>query len=201
MVVGPSRLRCTALGWGVQSAESVNRFLRSAMKAMPERTRKRRSGKHPFAADAPARSASQAHHLARRRAAEAAEFVGQINEGLTPGKRSSTPHALGAIGLRTVLRSRPACSASMRFVFLGSRFCLRLPSDLVLPQRPCLQLTLPVTKVRRGLPPPSDRPCRAHNDGHHAAPGGCSITRLDAPRNVGASLGSAIPRPARGRTD
>jgi hypothetical protein len=52
VVVGSSRLRCTALGWGVQSAESVNRFLRSAMKAMPERTRKRRSGKHPFAADA-----------------------------------------------------------------------------------------------------------------------------------------------------
>jgi len=28
----------------------------------------------------------------------------------------------------------------MRFVFLGSRLCLRLPSDPALRRRPCLQL-------------------------------------------------------------
>jgi hypothetical protein len=50
----------------------------------------------------------------------------------------------------------------MRFVFLESRLCLRLPSDPASRRRPCLQLTVPVTKVRRGLSPPSSRPCRAH---------------------------------------
>src|SRR3954447_3343684 len=78
---------------------------------------------------------------------------------------SHLPHTLlvpSGFELRCVLAQRAV--PPMRFVFLGSRLCLRLPSDPALRRRPCLQLTVPVTKVRRGLSPPSDRPCRAHNE-------------------------------------
>src|SRR3954454_21748598 len=74
---------------------------------------------------------------------------------------SHLPHTLlvpSGFELRCVLAQRAV--PPMRFVFLGSRLCLRLPSDPGLRRRPCLQLTVPVTKVRRGLSPPSERQCR-----------------------------------------
>ena len=42
---------------------------------------------------------------------------------------------------------------SIRFLFVGSEFCLRLPPDLASRQRPCLQLTVPTTTACSGLAP------------------------------------------------
>jgi hypothetical protein len=50
----------------------------------------------------------------------------------------------------------------IRFVFLGSGFCLRLLSGST--SRwiyPCLRLTVSTIRTGRGLPPPNDYPCRA----------------------------------------
>jgi len=50
----------------------------------------------------------------------------------------------------------------IRFLFVRSRFCLRLPSDPTSRWRPCLQLTVPTTTARRGLSPLRFAPCLAH---------------------------------------
>jgi hypothetical protein len=50
----------------------------------------------------------------------------------------------------------------MGFVFLRSQVCLRLPSDPASRQRPCLQLAVGATNLRKGLSPSSQRPCWAH---------------------------------------
>ena len=50
----------------------------------------------------------------------------------------------------------------IRFLFVGSGFCLRLPPDPASRQRPCLQLTVPTTKACSGLAPYRFTPCLAH---------------------------------------
>jgi len=45
----------------------------------------------------------------------------------------------------------------IRFLFVGSGFCLRLPSDPASRQRPCLQLTVPTTTACKGLAPSDSR--------------------------------------------
>ena len=50
----------------------------------------------------------------------------------------------------------------MGFVSLKSQFRFRLPSDLASRRRPCLPLTVGAISLRRGLSPPSQRPCWAH---------------------------------------
>jgi hypothetical protein len=50
----------------------------------------------------------------------------------------------------------------IRFLFVGSEFCLRLPPDLASRQRPCLQLTVPTTTACSGLAPYRFMPCLAH---------------------------------------
>jgi hypothetical protein len=50
----------------------------------------------------------------------------------------------------------------IRFLFVGSEICLRLPPDLASRQRPCLQLTVPTTTACSGLSPYRITPCLAH---------------------------------------
>jgi hypothetical protein len=51
----------------------------------------------------------------------------------------------------------------IRFLFVGSEFCLRLPPDLASRQRPCLQLTVPTTTACSGLAPYRITSCLAHH--------------------------------------
>ena len=51
----------------------------------------------------------------------------------------------------------------IRFLFVGSGFCLRLPPDPASRQRPCLQLTVPTTTACSGLTPYRVTPCLAHH--------------------------------------
>ncbi len=51
---------------------------------------------------------------------------------------------------------------SIRFLFVGSGFCLQLPPDPASRQRPCLQLTVPTTTACSGLAPYRVTPCLAH---------------------------------------
>jgi len=53
----------------------------------------------------------------------------------------------------------------IRFLFVGSEFCLRLPPDLVSRQHPCLRLTVPTTTACSGLAPYRITPCLAHTKG------------------------------------
>jgi hypothetical protein len=53
----------------------------------------------------------------------------------------------------------------IRFLFVGSEFCLRLPPDLASRQRPCLQLTVPTTTACSGLAPYRITSCLAHQKG------------------------------------
>ena len=50
----------------------------------------------------------------------------------------------------------------IRFVFLRSQVCLRLPPDPASRRRPCLWLAVGATNLRKGLSPSSQRPCWAH---------------------------------------
>ena len=52
----------------------------------------------------------------------------------------------------------------IRFLFVGSEFCLRLPPDPASRQRPCLQLTVPTTTACKGLAPSRFTPCLAHHE-------------------------------------
>src|SRR5712672_736562 len=55
-----------------------------------------------------------------------------------------------------------------RFVFLGAGIRLGLPSHPASQRRSCLRLGVSTTSSSRGLPPPSDRPCRAYSRVAHA---------------------------------
>jgi len=50
----------------------------------------------------------------------------------------------------------------IRFLFVGSGFCLQLPPDLASRQRPCLRLTVPTTTACSGLAPYRITSCLAH---------------------------------------
>jgi hypothetical protein len=52
---------------------------------------------------------------------------------------------------------------STRFVFLGAKVRLGLPSHPVSRRRSCLRLGVSTTSSPRGLSPPIDRPCRAYS--------------------------------------
>jgi hypothetical protein len=49
------------------------------------------------------------------------------------------------------------------FVYLGAGIRLGLPSHPASRRRSCLRLGVSTTSSSRGLPPPSDRPCRAYS--------------------------------------
>lgn len=65
---------------------------------------------------------------------------------------------------RYLARSSGLDGLVTRFVCLGSRLCLGLPPDPASRRRPCLWLAVRGTTPRRGLAPPSLRPCRAHKN-------------------------------------
>src|SRR3978361_676079 len=52
---------------------------------------------------------------------------------------------------------------STRFVFLGAKVRLGLPSHPASRRRSCLRLGVSTTSSSRGLSPPIDRPCRAYS--------------------------------------
>jgi len=71
-------------------------------------------------------------------------------------------HAPGWLsGFPVHCRVTPLCRPCIRFLFVASEFCLRLPPNPTSRRRSCLQLTVPITSARGGLPP--------HNI--HAMPG------------------------------
>ena len=124
-----------------------------------------------------------------------------------PHIRSIDP---GDIGLRMFWPPRPSIARLMRFVFLGPRLCLRLPSDPASRRRPCLQLGVPVTRAPRGLAPPSCGTCPAQQKQRRASPFGSPFasygllsnaasdedTRCDSsdPRDQPSSFAPAISR-------
>ncbi|TGA98742.1 hypothetical protein E4665_07780 [Sporolactobacillus shoreae] len=56
----------------------------------------------------------------------------------------------------------PLFSLSMQFLFIGSEFCLRLPSDSTSRWTPLPSANSSYCQACSGLSPPSCRPCRAH---------------------------------------
>jgi hypothetical protein len=101
-----------------------------------------------------------------------------------------TLHFLGATAGFTRARDRrsigrprpsPGCPTALapcfrrgrlciRFLFVGSPICLRLPPHPASLRRSCLRLSVPLLAARRGLAPPSSMPCVAHN-GSRPSPG------------------------------
>ena len=57
----------------------------------------------------------------------------------------------------------PPCGPSIRFLFVGSKFCLTLPSDSASRRTPLLRLAVPVIAARRGLAPPRFTTCLAQS--------------------------------------
>jgi hypothetical protein len=75
-----------------------------------------------------------------------------------------TPKGSGSMGLRFVLQARPPfISLNMHFLFVRSKLCRQLPSDSQSPTTPLPLANDSYYQVHSGLPPPSYRPCRAHN--------------------------------------
>lgn len=73
------------------------------------------------------------------------------------------PYPLMATGFALSRKLARVMQPDIRFVFLGSGFCLRLLSGST--SRwiyPCLRLTVSTIKTGKGLSPPSGYPCRAH---------------------------------------
>ena len=73
-----------------------------------------------------------------------------------------TPHPSGYRA--SLSNARLPCDRRpcIRFLFVGSGFCLQLPPNLASRQRPCLQLTVPTTTACKGLAPSKITPCLAH---------------------------------------
>ena len=70
----------------------------------------------------------------------------------------------------------------IRFLFVESRLCSTLPSDLASRRRPCASLTLLLVRMGRGLSPPSCRSCPAHkNRGSHLSAYPVSVSPLNPP--------------------
>lgn len=67
-----------------------------------------------------------------------------------------------AIGLRHSTQSCPACAPTLRFLLVGSGFCLLLPSDSVSRRTPLNLANGSRYRARRGLSPPRFAPCWAH---------------------------------------
>lgn len=67
--------------------------------------------------------------------------------------RMQPPHLLPALssGFRLILQTHPRRQPHMRFLSVGSRFCLQLPSDPASRQRPCSWLTIQTFLVRAVL--------------------------------------------------
>jgi len=73
---------------------------------------------------------------------------------------------------------------STRFVFLGAGLCLGLPSHPASRRRSCLRLGVSTTSSSRGLPPPSDRPCRAYSRRRRSASPLARLLRRALPREA-----------------
>src|SRR5690625_2086267 len=56
----------------------------------------------------------------------------------------------------------PPHRPSIRFLFVRSGVCRRLPPHPASRRRSCHWLAIPVVTARRGLPPPTSAPCQAH---------------------------------------
>ena len=96
--------------------------------------------------------------------------------------------ALGFVVSRQLARPH---SLFMGFVSLRSQICLRLPSDPASRRRPCLQLTVGAINLRKGLPPSSQRPCRAHVKNPAASCGASSKEK--AKMGVAAPITPSLP--------
>ena len=72
------------------------------------------------------------------------------------------PHPSGYRASLSIARLPCGHRPYIRFLFVGSGFCLRRPPDPASRQRPCLQLTVPTTAAYSGLAPYRFTPCLAH---------------------------------------
>src|SRR5690606_6781485 len=57
----------------------------------------------------------------------------------------------------------PPHRPAIRFLFVRSGVCRRLPPHPASRRRSCPWLAIPVVTARRGLPPPTSAPCQAHH--------------------------------------
>lgn len=88
---------------------------------------------------------------------------------ISPGKSLTFPplpphlplHLLDKYRALPCSAGSPRCSSLIRFVSLRSEFCLGLPPHDASRHPSCLQLTVPLARVRRGLPPPRQSTCWA----------------------------------------
>jgi len=112
------------------------------------------------------------------------DFPGPTSRQPSPDKTSDLPRTptastlrpLDGIGLRHAKLARPDRPALyaqptrtpkglVRHVFLGSRFCLRLPSHPASRRRSCHWLVVGAINLHRGLSPPARWSCRAYVSG------------------------------------
>jgi hypothetical protein len=68
----------------------------------------------------------------------------------------------GVSGVPVPCRVAPPHWPYIRFLFVGSPFCRRLPPHPASLRRSCLWLAVPLLAARRGLAPPSSVSCVAH---------------------------------------
>ena len=81
-----------------------------------------------------------------------------------PGRPPDLPTRMteGVSGLPIPCRVAPPHWPYIRFLFVGSPFCRRLPPHAASLRRSCPWLAVPLLAARRGLAPPSSVSCVAH---------------------------------------
>ena len=96
--------------------------------------------------------------------------MGEVSHGKTrllPPEPGGFTHARAVrlLGVPVPCQVAPRREPSIRFLFVGSGFCRRLPPDPASRRRPCLGLLVPVVTAEKGLAPLRNAPCVAHTGG------------------------------------
>src|SRR5690554_1456184 len=113
-------------------------------------------------ADFSAPVAARRRTPARDRPREAEISLGKtlILPPVAAGFTNAVSERLSGLTIRGWLT--PPHRPSIRFLFVRSGVCRRLPPHPASRRRSCPWLAIPVVTARRGLPPPTSAPCQAH---------------------------------------
>src|SRR5690625_3448671 len=122
-------------------------------------------------ADFSAPVAARRRTPARDRPREAEISLGKtlILPPVAAGFTNAVSERLSGLTIRGWLT--PPHRPSIRFLFVRSGVCRRLPPHPASRRRTCPWLAIPVVTARRGLPPPTSAPCQAHSIGAAPEPG------------------------------
>src|SRR5690606_5593556 len=104
-----------------------------------------------------------AGHLLGTAPSEAETSLGKtlILPPVAAGFTTAVSERLSGLTIRGWLT--PPHRPSIRFLFVRSGVCRRLPPHPASRRRSCPWLAIPVVTARRGLPPPTSAPCQAHH--------------------------------------